>query len=312
MVPLEVRIPISPTASMINRVHLIAHSIRSLGGLYCDAHIRASVGSADEPFDIEAAYPHTRAAQIEWSWVPRKEFIDWGTAGNPNLAAMVNDRFKPPFKAHRVLFLDADVLAIAPFDELFASSSDVQGVMAHVSPFHQHTAMWEQLFTMIGVQPKGGIFQHEHSGWGIMEFSEPRRLSPPYFNTGVMMFSDAAAEALYQCNIDALTMLRSKVNSYFADQIALTLAMYLAGCSYEILPLRYNFPNQVEFDRKHAEELAVVKFIHFLRQDVISRGDDFVSLAAMERFAQRGGMQGSNERLRARVEELLPLLKADY
>jgi hypothetical protein len=312
---LEVRIPISPLEHYFNRIQLIACSIRSLGGRYADVRVRVTVGADQEPEDLYARLPWSRAAGVDWVWVDRADFNHWKSTQHEYIATMM-ERFRPPFSTRQVLMLDADVLVMREFDELsnlLDSQSGIAGVMAHVSPFragaeNEHLRLWRLLFETIGLDTPP--FMHEHSGWGIMEHSPERRFSPPYFNTGVVLASASILESLYAPYMRALNSVRGVMDSYFFEQIALTLALLETGIPAHVLPLRYNYPNQPEFDLMHSGELESVRFLHFLRTQIVQREADFASLETMEQMATRTDLGGSNELLRRRVAELLPLTAA--
>ena len=85
----------------------------------------------------------------------------------------------------------------------------VAGVMAHVSPFRDvpspthinfncraplsrlvgapssnHVAWWGHLFKIAGIDAP--VLDRQLSGWGVMENDPERKMSPVYFNTGVL------------------------------------------------------------------------------------------------------------------------------
>lgn len=305
---IEVRVPISPTASMFNRVRLITHSIRSLGPAYADAHIRVTVGSLEPEFDIPHRYHWAKDLGIEWHWLPKSEFSAWQGTANAHIATM-SERLKPPFTGDRIVLLDADVLAVNPWGTMMVEGPWVGGVMAHVSPFHDHDATWKLCREVVGLDPHAAGNLIEHSGWGIMEYDVRRRYSRPYFNTGVVLADAAALTAMYDHYMSSLAALRKIMNSYFVDQIAFTLAMELAGVNISVLPPRFNFPNQIGFDHRYPEDLADIKFLHFLRLDTIDRERDFASMDAMRKLIARTDLRGSNEILRRRIAQLLPLME---
>jgi hypothetical protein len=309
---LEVRIPISPLDHYYNRVHLIAHSIRSLGGRYADAGIRVTIGADAEPQDLHKKLPWSRRLNIDWRWIDRREFLTWSGTAHPYIATMM-ERFRPPFDADNILMLDADVIAMRPFDELLTrleTRPGIAGVMAHVSPFqpHEHEAWWRRFFKDAGLAAPE--FAHALSGWGLMDHEPTRRLSPPYFNTGVLLAPRALLAQLYDPYMECLVAVRKVLDTYFFEQIALTVAMYRAGLPFHVVPLRYNFPNQAAFDAAQPGELRELCFLHFLRSDVVKREADFVDLTTLKRLVARQDLSGSNEKLRQRVAELLPILIA--
>ncbi len=306
---LEVRIPISPTPDFFNRVRLIAHSIRALGAKYATTTFRVSIGADERPFDVHAAQPWSTSLGIEWAWVDREAFNLWRGTSHAFIATMM-DRFTPPFGADHVLMLDADVVAMRPFDELLALVNAGRGgigaVMAHVSPFNglDDQGMWSRLYQDFGLGDAS--FTHEHSGWPAMSGA---RYSPPYFNTGVVCAPAAVLTEFHARYMAALQFVRTRLDSYYVEQIAMTLALDKTDRLLPALPVRYNFPNQVEFDRLYPEELENVTFLHFLRTGVIDRGCDFADLTAMRRLADRRDLSGSNEAFRRRLAALLPLMQ---
>src|ERR1700722_3378598 len=245
---LEVRIPISPLDHYFNRIRYIANSIRSLGTRYRKTRIRVTVGDASsDPQDLYARLPWSRSLGIDWHWIGREEFEAWKATAHPYVPTMM-ERFRPPFSTQHILMLDADVVALRPFDELFEfieHHPGIVGVMAHASPFGSrdpaaHESRWKELYHLSGLgEPR---FEYQHSGWGSMDLAPSRRMSPPYFNTGVLLASSSSLEKLYRPYMDALALVRQTMNTYFFEQIALTLALMQAKVPYHVAPLRYNFP----------------------------------------------------------------------
>ena len=92
--------------------------------------------------------------------------------------------------------------------------------------------------------------------------------------------------------MSALETVRSLYNTYFFEQIALTLALYQTGIKPRLLSLRYNYPNQRGFDIAFPEELSEIRFLHFLRTDVVNRENDFVSWAKMRKLSNRKDLNG--------------------
>ena len=296
---LEVRIPISPRADYYNRVRLIAHSIREF---YPYATTRVSVGSDSPPIDLYRHCPWSRDLGIEWVWVDPNEFAEWRASAHPYIATMM-ERFRPPFTSEHILMLDADVMPIRPFDELLERDDRLLSMMAHSSPFRDHAMEWRALFEAYDLpEPR---FAFEHSGYGIMAGGEERRYGPPYFNTGVVLARAVTYERLYAPYLKALGFVRDRMNSYFFEQIALTLAIEQLALPFEVLPLRYNYPNQPEFDASHPDELAQVRLLHFLRTQIVDREADFSSLEDVHNLSKRRDLLGSNEVLRKRIADLL-------
>jgi len=100
----------------------------------------------------------------------------------------------------------------------------------------------------------------------------------------------------------------STIDTFFRFQIALTLAIQKLGLPTRALPLRYNFPNDPQFDQKYPEELMNLRILHYLRCEIVHRKRDFANLEACARLSTRTDLRGSNEVLRQIVAELLPVV----
>lgn len=311
---LEVRIPISPREYFFNRIRVIALSIHSLGGGYENTRFRISVGADSDPEDLYIRCPWSRLLNIEWVWLKKEVFNKWKNTENEYLATIV-DRFSPPYSAKNILILDPDVLVVNKFDEiiwLIKKNNGIAGVPAHRSPVAydsviSHQKWWNDLYSLAGINGTPS-FTCQHSGWGIMELDQTRRMSPPYFNSGMILGTASAFERFYNTYLHMLDVVSTFEDTYFIDQIAMTLALEKNKINTNVLPLRYNFPNQKEFDEKFPLELQNVRFIHFLRTNVIDRDSDFDSLSSIKKLVNRNDLHGSNEIFRKKVSDIYSLL----
>lgn len=288
---LEVRCPISPGPSWWNKVRLLQASIREL---HPSALVVASVGSSESWW---AAVP----ADIKVRRVPSDEFDAWKDTRWPYVGTMM-DRYKPPFEGDYVLMCDADVVCTGNFSDLFKRDA-ISGVMAHVPPLSSMD--WAHVMKRFGIY--NFSLDKEYSGWGTMVTDHASRFGPTYFNSGMVFGPRALFERLYQPYFEAIEFLRTQLRDvYFIDQIALALGLAKSGVPTNVLPLRYNFPNQAEFDRLHPDELKQVRFLHYMRTNIIDRDRDLESIDAMEKLIDRTDLTGSNEIFRQRLESLMP------
>ena len=294
---LEVRTAISPTPAFFHAVRIIAASVREF---YPDAVMHVKIGADSWPRDVAKILPWEDDGSIEWSWVPRDEFNRWRGTRYPYIATATN-RFRPPFKGDHILSLDADVICIRRFDELF-SMRGISGMMTHVAPMPNHG--WRQLFAGFGLgEPREW---HQHSAHGIMQNRDDCRVSPPYFNSGMVFGPREHMENLWAPYQDALDYLPSVMaDTYWFDQIGLALAMAKADVQTNALPMRYNFANQQSFEQAFPAELADIRFLHFMREDVLHRQRDFADEGAIRRLTERKDLAGTNELLRQRIASLL-------
>ena len=87
--------------------------------------------------------------------------------------------------------------------------------------------------------------------------------------------------------------------------------MYKAQVNKKLIPLRFNFPNQVEFEHKFKEDADSISILHYLRTDVVDRDQIFASKENIDAFIQRQDLVGSNDELRSRTEVIHSMLVGD-
>jgi hypothetical protein len=310
---LELHVPISPREFFFTRVRYIAKSLRCLGGDFASSKIVATVGDLAPAIDLDRLLPWSRDEGIEWRWVNNDFFVKWHASGNPYIATMM-DRFRTGFQSEYVIIADADILFLRDPSALFSlvkQGLDIGGVMAHVSPFAtgdelSHAESWNRLFDAFDLPPP--ILEFEHSGWGIMFDHEPSRYSPAYFNSGMMIGTSEAMNRMAPLALPALNAVRSVMDTFFFDQLAFTLMMYKARINKKLIPLRFNFPNQTEFEHRYPDDAESISVLHYLRTEVVDRDRIFASQDAIQSFVARDDLVGSNEQLRSRVEALTRLI----
>ena len=86
------------------------------------------------------------------------------------------------------------------------------------------------------------------------------------------------------------------IDSFITHYTAAAIAK--ANVPYIALPVKYNFPNQPEFEDKYPEDLRDVRALHYMRENLVSRTTDFESLSALRSLCQRTDLSGSHELLR--------------
>jgi hypothetical protein len=244
--------------------------------------------------------------EMEIHYLPQEEFLKWKFTGNPNVSTIM-ERFKPPFKSDNIILIDADTFPIGDIMEPFKQEGgiSIEGMPAHVTPFPgNHDSTWARL--------SGGFFhdrdfikRNSHSfasGYGIMDSDPTQRLLPSaYWNTGVVYGSRWFLTELWPDIEDALNYVYGSVGSYFLDQIALSLAVIKHGIPHGDFDARWNFPNQPAFEQAFPDQLADVRWIHFLRKNDVDREADFHDHDAVRNFILQTQLKGSNEILRKAV-----------
>ena len=86
----------------------------------------------------------------------------------------------------------------------------------------------------------------------------------------------------------------------FAGQVALTLAVHSNDVPRLAMELRYNFPNDRRAEVLHADDVADLRVIHYLRTDRFDRQRIFGSADAFDAFLGLP-LEGSEAVFQARV-----------
>lgn len=298
---IDILVPISPRPSWWIRAELLAASFRRY---YQNARVHLSIG-ADWSNPTEVAHLNAGLARWKanplnaWSTVATTDFMRWAGSRSPFLATM-DARFSTDhLRGDFVIIADCDILCVKPFHEFFQTNA-VHGVMAHVAPLPE--ADMKYLYVIDEAPWPSQLFPF--SGNGIM--GPPNAVSAWYANSGFIFASRAIFERLIEPYHEAIWRMRHGMrDSYWFDQLALALAVAKSKVPKGILALRYNFPNQNEFDHYHPDELANVRVLHYLREDTIHRERDFADVNALRRLVARTDLVGSNEVLRQTVAELM-------
>lgn len=298
----EIHVPISPTPAFFNQVRLMAASFRRFGGPLRNSRIVVTVG-AEERSDLTDQLSWSRDHGVEWRW------LDPGLFARHNYWATAVERFRQPFESQYVLFLDADVLAIAPPE--FATSpvtetGGIAGLITHVAPFEpsvQNFQGWSGLTRAAGLGNPPLVARH--SGWGLMDWDLERQYTPPYFNLGVLFCSSDTARALGSRIYEEMTIVDGVLTTVYRCQIALTLAILRLGIPWYELPLRLNFPNDPLFVRGYPAEARRVQLLHYLREDEMNRTTDFENDDALRAAVARPVENPLTRLLQERIRMLL-------
>jgi len=305
MVDLEVRVPISPTPDFFRRIHFMAASLRRLERSLGSYLLVVSVGGDVEPEDLYQSQPWSKEYAVVWHWADRKKFrCDgyWETS---------HEIFRQPVRGRMIMCADADVIFVRAFAELLReleSAPAVAGVIAHAPPIRgpELAEFWPRLCENYGVPVPPPI--HEYTGWSFMTAD---RMTPVYYNFGMVLMPARFMEVLSAEIEPADKFVNSTLETFFRFQIALTLAIQRTNLPTRALPLRYNFPNDPQFDQKYPDELKQIRILHYLRCEIVHRENDFFDLSRVAELVARRSLVGSNETFRTIVAELYPRVAAE-
>ena len=294
---LEIHVPISPNPLFFNRMHYLAASMAVYGGVLADTRIVVTAGADEEPFDLAGANPWARHYPVEWRWLDRhlyRKYLYWGTRAQ---------RFCYRYRADVVLMLDPDILVVRPFDDLIdevAAADAFSGITAHASPVRGDFS-WEHLFAAGGLGVP--LLQCEHSGFGLVFEDASRRLCPPYFNLGVLASPASHVRRIGRTIFRELDTVMP-IEDFFRAQTSLLLAMVRQQIPWQLMSLKYNFPNDLRFLERYRSEFEDMRLVHYLRKDQFDKEADFASPRQIGELIQRQDLHKVN---RAFMDRLTPV-----
>lgn len=276
-------IPISPTPSFFTMVHMLAESLRSFGGMFSQARIIVSIGDDIEPFDIAQARPELEPYAIEWRWTDREEFRLHSYFATGLM------RWAEPFESEFVLMADADILIMAPLDEVLdylPTPRSIAGVIATKPPFTARGAgddetRWPELYRAAGLTPPP--FEFPIPGHGTHYPLSGIARAPAYYNFGFVIGRRAAMNSIRRSFQADYLVAKDFMNSVLAGQAGLGLSITRHQLDPSALPLRFNFWSQGKYLDNFAEEAENIKVLHYLNGPFAKHGDN-ESLFEVERW----------------------------
>ena len=291
MPSVEVHIPISPTPYFFNMVQCLARSLRKFGGAFRDAPIILTVGDREIDPDLEARHRWLGPLGVEVRWVPEDFFREH------SYYATGATRFEHEYRSDVVLFLDADVLVAAPFDEMILDVYRRQhfaGMIALASPLIQTESptSWEDLYRACGID-RAPDLRHEYTGWPYFMTGDPaHRYAPAYFNYGVVCAPASIMKRIGGSYFDQYLKLRDRFPNRLISQVALTMALVALEVPYRTLPMRYNFANNELFEALHGSELPHARFLHLHGKLQIDRDYLYADLGRIRETIRRTDLRG--------------------
>jgi hypothetical protein len=316
---LEFRIPIAPTRSFFSNVRLAAASLAALGEPYSSAPIIVAIGDHADIGAVAQQNPWADAYPIRWFASAPDSSVDDGTpagARGHRFPGFMRDRFPPDRCADIVVHCDADVCVMRRFDELLervdVARPTVAGCMAHYTPFPgdaaENDARWRAMFAAAALpEPR---LDHRYS----LADGDYRGGAPPYFNAGFVVMNGGGWEGVV-ADIDpyaevARVQLAAVGREFFANQIALSLAIAHRGIEAVPLGLEYNCPNEDKVLAHGVRHEQDVRAMHFLRHEEIDRKNFLAEPAAFAQFAAAPLQSRMNRHLRRHILSLTALCDA--
>jgi Glycosyltransferase 61 len=207
--------------------------------------------------------------------------------------------------------MDADTLVVRNFEDLLdyvLETASVAGVTAHFKfptwPGISSHESWRSLADELIAAPLD--FSHAYS-LATADTPEEDRYTPFYVNDGMVLFARSVFPDVVRHYLSLRPKLMDRIpDPYFSGQIALGLAIAETGIRSWALPMRYNFPNDENADRRYPEELEDVHIFHYLRTDKFDRQKIFTNANEYDQFL-RSTLSGSNYVFQQYVSKLIGL-----
>lgn len=277
---LELRIPVSPNDKYMRMVRFLLQSIKLFGGnIAKNAACVLSISREVEPFDLRTMYPWLDAYDVIQRWTSEVHFSTWEYDGTGY------DRFLHKTSADVVAMLDADLLVAGNFDELILNSyydQQLLGFIAHSTPFYsapRSDVVWREIFKAAGVPELESTCVC--TGWGLMNHNPSHRLTPPYFNYGVLIAPTRVFELMAPEYLKDIKTIESVYPTWFRSQIANTVAIARHDISWKALSINDNFPMHVSYDRIRElnkdpdgrNSVTDIRVFHYLGEGYINKSD---------------------------------------
>jgi hypothetical protein len=292
-------------------LHALTLSLRRNGGAYADAPVVVTV--CDSSYDPELVRTPPRwltRNNVRLNFVPASVFARYSWYGT------ALHRFHYDFRSDVVLMLDADILVARPFDELVesvAASHELAGMIAHMCPFPEGgSAYWRQMYTNAGLASPELV--HQHTSWGAMAETEETRYCPPYFNLGVLCATAAVMTQVGQTILSSVERVEELLGDAFLKcQIALTLSVAKTNVPHRCLPVIYNFPNGLIWERFHHTSLARAVFLHLYSHNPngFTKTQVYKDLQSLGEFVARKDLTGADAAARQILSDILPHMASE-
>lgn len=289
-------IPASPNDAFFSQLAMFRRSLDSLGGMYADADLVVVFGD-EAVVDIPARWAPHLDRNVKVHWVEPALFRE------KSYDAQGDRQWELDYGEYDVVcFADADTLLLRPMDELVegvAAEPAFCGAIAHypyrVSGGFAGPDDWQALAGEFLGRDIELAFNYS------LLPDDPAHKCPFYVNYGLLLTTPALLKRLAPCYFDMRLKVRERlVEHYFSAQVGLALAVAEAGIPVREFDLRYNFPNDSHADAFHADKLADLRVIHYLRTQEFDRHTVFASEGKFREFSGLE-LSGSNREFQRRV-----------
>jgi hypothetical protein len=303
--PIEFRIPASPTPPFYNRVRFFCAALRRLGGSYAEAPVKVCVGDHADIGKVRAETPWTARYNVEWHGVPSKIFTDHWYYGTADYRYLL-----PEPAADLIVLADADVAVVQPilddFTWMRCEQPCIAGHMAHFPPSFERPGdrqwqgedLWPSLFRHFSIPWPESLYPYS------MDLKGQWAPVPAYYNLGFVVLNRAALRIFSGRIFEAQDKMKALFECFMRCQIAVTLIAHSNGMRIKALPAIFNAANDIGHFQHNGVRVQDIKVIHYLRTEEMNR-ESFLSYGDRETFLDSPLQNPVNQLLQKVAREIM-------
>jgi hypothetical protein len=296
-----VLVPGSATHAFFSQVAAISVALRRLDWTRWEPSLYFFAGGSPDAAALERWLPHLPDVHIAFTSSTR-----FAREGH---WAQGDDVFREaPRDAEVFLHMDADVLPVAPFEDVLdhvAETGAVAGAITHypapIDRSRPSREAWQELADDL-IDAGALDFSFSHT---LLATETNDASCPFYVNFGVVFFAQPAFERVGTTYLSLRPQVQPRIEEPdFSGQVALALAIAREDAPTWALPMRFNFPNDPLAEQMYPAELENARLFHYLRTDEFDRQRIFADADEYAAFLNLS-LTGVNARFRAHARRLL-------
>lgn len=275
-------IPGEVTDGFLSQIAMFNISLRYQPAPLCNARLIAYLGCEDG-VEIPERWQH-HMKDVEFRLIRRPESESTKMVQGP-LRFMIDDT-----DLDYVFLCDADTLLTGDLNEVLAQlvfGFPVAGAIAHLPPKGmENPEAWQALSQSITGKPIK--LRHRYA---ILNPKISLR-APFYLNYGFVAFRTDALREFQKIYLDINQKAADALaEPRFSGQVGFSLAMNALDWQGSVLPMRFNFPNDMRAYALHPYEGSDIRLIHYLRERSFKRATLFSKQGAFDAFLRSSPQQ---------------------
>ncbi|MBD3332023.1 hypothetical protein GF356_04165 [candidate division GN15 bacterium] len=282
----------SPNDAFFSQIAFFRLCLDHLDAVHRSARVVAVFGAEEKPNLPERWRPHFD--RIEFVGADPSEFARVGYFAASDLRFDLIDR-----DADVSFLCDADTALMRQLPGSFLEDSTrhpaVSGVIAHYPfPLQRQSlparagstipmdTSPRDVWRILGERFLGYDIPCRHN-FTLLDASPENRCAF-YINYGFVAGTPVILTSLRDQLLGIQDEVADFLGNDFYGQVAIALAVERGGIPSRALPMRFNYPNDREADRRYPEEILQVILMHYLRHEHFNRHTIFASSASFDQF----------------------------